>query len=156
MQYIYHFEQYLILARLHGSYKSWTGNIPDAVYLLYCWVDKLAWWWTGNTCTQLGIAGQQLNCTQKICFTQNKDIPDIYHMYTTYMPCIYQSRVTSSCQHIFCCPISFGSLRFPCRQGLHHLHSSTQNWWNLSSESCFWGWTRKTTPRNPAQTCPFD
>jgi hypothetical protein len=45
----------------------------------------------GNTCMQHGSTGQQLECTQKIGFTHSRDIRGIYHVYTMYIPCIFQS-----------------------------------------------------------------
>ncbi len=61
----------------------------------------------GNTCTHNGSTGQQLECTQKICFTQIQDIRGIYHVYTMYIPCIYQSLDSPG---TLCCPRSFGSI----------------------------------------------
>jgi hypothetical protein len=60
-----------------------------------------------NTCTQHGSTGQQLECIQKICFTHSQDKRDIYHVYTMYTPCIYQSLDSPG---PLCCPRSFGSI----------------------------------------------
>ncbi len=57
-------------------------------------------------CTQHGNTGQQLECTQKLCFTHSQDIRDIL-VYTMYIPCIYQSLDSPG---PLCCPRSFGSI----------------------------------------------
>ncbi len=61
----------------------------------------------GNTCTQHGSTGQQLECTQKICFTHSQDIQGIYQVYTTYIPCLFQSLDSPG---LLCGPHSFGSI----------------------------------------------
>ncbi len=37
-------ETQIILKQING----FVDPCPDAVYLLYCWVNKLAWWWCGT------------------------------------------------------------------------------------------------------------
>jgi hypothetical protein len=62
----------------------------------------------GNTCTQNGSTGQQLECTQKIGFTHILDIRGIYHVYTMYVPCIFQSLDSPGPR---CGPRLLGSIR---------------------------------------------
>ncbi len=61
----------------------------------------------GNTCTLHGSTGQQIEFTQKICFTHSRDIPGINNIYTMYIPCIFQS-LDSPGQ--LCGPRSLGSI----------------------------------------------
>ena len=61
----------------------------------------------GNTCTLHGSTGQQLDCTQKIGFTHSRDIRGIYHVYTMYILCIFQSLDSPG---PLCGPRSLGSI----------------------------------------------
>ncbi len=61
----------------------------------------------GNTCMQYGVSGQQLECTQKIGFTHSRDIRGIYHVYTIYIPGIFQSLDSPG---PLCGPRSLGSM----------------------------------------------
>jgi hypothetical protein len=56
---------------------------------------------------QHGSTGQQLECTQKIGFTRSRDMRGIYHVYTMYLPCIFQSLDSPG---PLCGPRSLGSI----------------------------------------------
>ncbi len=63
--------------------------ILSNLYFWHTYRDAMKVGRIGNTCTQHGSTGQQLECTQMICFTHSQDIRGIYHVYTMYITCIY-------------------------------------------------------------------